>query len=345
MIKIVSTQNVFIITVDDKTPFICIKGTGSARGDIVRVLAEDATTRQEFSGNFDIFEVNGKVCTSSLEVLSLLSEINFFKFGGGVTPPQPPTPPKEGEFRTHPDWWDIEKIFKEDKDPNKRFILLLNDSLPTFVFDADNLGGGEGTYYKTSDGATYIEFGTHYWDIEKDKLCSNGYSTRWVMVYSTSKNITCNVANETNRNCLYVYFGNGCIVNNLTFGSNYLGKSNVLLKYITFGDCSLKSLNNYAYVNCYSLQTINMFYGSNTIHWIPQNTVSVNVKEGFIFNSFVDLEDSYILSPSGFYRMIDNLGYHEEGLTIQIVREVYNRLSYETKVLATQRNITISLAN
>ena len=181
--------------------------------------------------------------------------------GSGIVPPQPPT-----EWQPQPDWWDIEAIFNADPDPNKRFILLLTDSLDTFVLDSSQLGNSN-AYYKTSDGVTYNDEGyyTHNWNKEEDKPCALGYKTRYVTVYSTNRVVTCDVANENNRYVKYAYFGD-CTVSSMLFGTRYTSPiySNRLLESIKVSNETLGGINaigDDAFWGCYSLSQINIPQG------------------------------------------------------------------------------------
>ena len=165
------------------------------------------------------------------------------------------------------DWWDIKAIFEADPDPNKRAIILLTDSLNTFVFDDVQLGNA-GSYYKTSDGVSYIGNATHTFDKTKDKPCAMGYKTRWVMVYNQDPDIALNLSNATNNNAIYIYVGNSSILNLLKLGGTTPSTSNYILETIEFHNSVTTSANALATTplyNCSSLVKIAIPQGATII--------------------------------------------------------------------------------
>ena len=81
------------------------------------------------------------------------------------------------------DWPDIEAIVDADVQPSYtyKYIYLMADD-----YSYVDLSGGSA--YKTSDGAFYTSNTQHVWDTSKDFACSEGYKTRWVIVYTASEN-------------------------------------------------------------------------------------------------------------------------------------------------------------
>jgi hypothetical protein len=162
-------------------------------------------------------------------------------------------PKSDGSWQPQQDWWDIEKIFKDDPDPNKRFILLLTDSLPTFVLDNTRLGNSA-AYYKTHEGSdTYNEGGTIAWDVTKDKPCAKGYKTRYLIVYSEKNAVNCNIADDNNNYCKYAYFGNGSELEDISFGGKY---PNILLECVKIDDVKFAKTSDAAFSCCHSLQAV-----------------------------------------------------------------------------------------
>lgn len=91
------------------------------------------------------------------------------------------------EWQPHEDWWDIESIINNDSEnyPGK-VIFLLPDSAPTSILKYRLMNDAYPAKIKTSDGKEYNTMNsdvTHTWDVSKDKKCSAGYSTRYVMYY------------------------------------------------------------------------------------------------------------------------------------------------------------------
>jgi len=175
--------------------------------------------------HFSEISINNTTFPSPKETVKALAGIINFKSGGGA---YPPTPPAYNKWQPHPDWWDIKKIFDNDTDPNKRFIMLLIDTVDSITLKQSADFANANAYYKTSDEATYNGDATHNWNPAKDKPCAEGYTTRYVIVYSTDKNVACYLP-STMPFLLYIYFGNK---SNITL----LGGQN--LKSLRAFDCS-----------------------------------------------------------------------------------------------------------
>jgi hypothetical protein len=186
-----------------------------------------------------------------------------------VTVDVPSTP--SGEWQPHPDWWDIEQIFKDDPDPNKRAIFLLTDSLNTFVINTSQIGNSS-AYYKTSDGQTLSGSGTIIFDKSKDKPCSEGYKTRWIIVYSSIPDIYYNFMNGTinnpNRSLKYSYVGNFTYLRSYCFGSSTSGVAGTPLsmpctlleasKLDVSVTAGIGAVVNNAFYNCFSLKRLDL---------------------------------------------------------------------------------------
>lgn len=91
----------------------------------------------------------------------------------------------------HPetDWWDIESILENDtEDYEQKMILLLRDGLDDNV---NNIRGFE--KYRLSDGQVIeTEYNipidlSNKFDVDKDKECSKGYKTRYIICYSNNQ--------------------------------------------------------------------------------------------------------------------------------------------------------------
>ena len=235
-----------------------------------------------FSGQYGTWGINGSVPSSALECMQLLNEFvgNFNSGGGGSGTPSVIKPltitengvynaaadnadgynpvtvevaPSVPEWQPHPDWWDIKAIFDADPDPNKRFIVLLADSENDTAFLRTDIGNLD-AYYKMSDGATYT--GSHTWDRLKDKPCSDGYKTRYMIVSSPDNLITCNIALQP---ALWVHFGNGAVIRNFVCGNSASTNANVIFASTTADDNATGqpgSLQNNAFRYCFSVSNI-----------------------------------------------------------------------------------------
>lgn len=172
-----------------------------------------------------------------------------------------------GGWQPHPDWFDIEKIFADDPDPNKRFIVLLSDSDNTTIIASLYLGNST-AYSKTSDGQEYNALNIfHTWDRNYDKPCSEGYKTRWIMVYSADANIACNVMSVE---ALYVYIGNGN-VDSMGGGSSSTNNANHILQSVkcsntvTANANAINGVGNNLFYFCTSLSSITIPNGVTII--------------------------------------------------------------------------------
>jgi hypothetical protein len=165
----------------------------------------------------------------------------------------------------------VEEIFKSDADINKRFVLLATDSTNTFYLQPSQVGGTVGYSYLTSDNETAInasETYQHEWIIAKDKPCSDGYKTRWVMAFSGNSDVMCNCAADGRNSIKYAYFGNGANITSLVFGSATQAYANVHLESVKF-DSSItiagNAIGNDAFRNCLSLRVIHLPNGITSI--------------------------------------------------------------------------------
>jgi len=159
-------------------------------------------------------------------------------------------------WKTHPDWWDIVQIFKEDTDPNKRFIMLVTDSNNSITLDRTTLGNST-AYFKTSDGQTYNGANIiHTWNRAQDRPCSAGYKTRYVIVYSNDNHVNCNISAINSK---YVYFGNKCCIQYLKASDSTSNNVNRILESIQIDNTVTAlptAIGNEAFRACNSLISI-----------------------------------------------------------------------------------------
>ena len=130
------------------------------------------------------------------------------------------------EWQPQSDWWDIDSILENDTENyvGKIIILLPNSEVST-VIKARFMNNVYPAKIKTSDGMEYTNVTsdkTHTWDISKDKECSSGYSTRYVIYYYEQSSAVFAVNLSS-----YPIFGNSLymIVQNMnltTTNQNYL---------------------------------------------------------------------------------------------------------------------------
>jgi hypothetical protein len=166
-------------------------------------------------------------------------------------------------WQPHPDWPDIVSIYNSDVQEGytKRYIFLVTDSKNTIALAASTLGG---TAFKTSDGQFYTADTTHTWDRAYDVACSDGYKTRWVIVYKATEDISVSPGNSID--ILYAYFGQ-CNITGMLFGGTSSSSGNKILQSIIYGDYTTFSISStqYQFSYCYSL--VNFIHPSSATHF------------------------------------------------------------------------------
>lgn len=121
-------------------------------------------------------------------------------------------------WKPQEDWWDIDKVLAEDtEDYPAKIICLLDDSE-----SVSSLYGMNAAKIRTSDGSVYENVGDlilHEWDVSKDKACSLGYKTRYLIYYYDLPSFNFNT--NFSASSLYMIFKNvNATVTNLVPFSN-----------------------------------------------------------------------------------------------------------------------------
>ena len=148
------------------------------------------------------------------------------------------------------DWWDIDTILANDTENySQKIICLLTDQLDDK--SAKNIAKG-GVKYKLSDGQIIEQSATanlditNIFDTSKDKVCSQGYKTRYIIYYSNASTMNITLP----ENVIHTVF-NGIEFNNSPFREKFFLQS---VKFINSKFTS-KNMNN-MFNKCYSLQNI-----------------------------------------------------------------------------------------
>lgn len=216
----------------------------------------------------------------------------------------------ESGWQRPSDWWDTETILanaenKTDSQGNTvypAYILLLADwdKETTFSATASN-AALQGDGYLTSDGAWYgTSEATHTWDTTKDKPCSEGYKTRYVIVYAKGT-ITGYIMMKLFK-CLEMITGNITISSFPVFGDtssgndyirNFVIGQNTTISYSrttsTLSNCrSLKSVYvpttqitqvaNSSFYYCYGLEKV-YFSNVTAINGVGNFTMCYGLKK------------------------------------------------------------------
>ena len=194
------------------------------------------------------------------------------------------------DWQPHPDWWDIETILKNDTENYVgKWICLLPDIDKTTTFTVNS----NIVAYKTSDGSMYTSTTTHTWDETKDKNCSDGYKTRYVIYYSNSVNSPTNTSidsNFANSKSLYIIFNINIVYGYLFLRNFYLLQSFKFINNKNFNTTTMSTFCN----NNYSLKKI------------PENLYTSNVTN---FNGFCYYCFSLKIAPSLDFSNATDLSY------------------------------------
>lgn len=159
------------------------------------------------------------------------------------------------DWKPEADWFDIEKILEEDtEDYAQKIICLLTDELDDGA-TINTVKGGE--KYKLSDGQVIEQLAstdldiTTLFDTTKDKECSKGYKTRYIIYYSNASSMNITLPN----NVIYTIFS-GVVYNARIFSSKKV------LQAVKFINSNYTNTNaDMMFNGCYLLQSVS---GLNT---------------------------------------------------------------------------------
>ena len=200
------------------------------------------------------------------------------------------------DWQPEPDWWDIEKIIEEDTEEySQKIICLLTDELDDGGANSIVQGAEK---YKLSDGQSKV---TNYMDITnafdktKDKECSKGYKTRYIIYYNNSDfGSMLNLPD----NAIYIIFS-GVKFNSGCFSNKYYLQA---VKFINNTECT--STNTGAWFNnCYNLRELlnwntsnvtnmsNMFGNCHSLIEIPNLDTSNVTNMGSMFSGCYSLRE------------------------------------------------------
>lgn len=210
----------------------------------------------------------------------------------------------------------VENVSVICKTDTYKMIYLLNDFSDTtnFVINTTN----NIAKIRTSDGAEYTETTLHTWDKTKDKECSFGYKTRYVLVYFITSNVYMTSLNggglfnnnsfvqEIDSTAIYVIWKNLRINYNQTgsrtFFSNYLS-----LEYVKQID-SYFTTNNQGYVfnGCNNLVGTNLkFKNANSGYYRFFNCRNLREIEDIDYLNYIN--SGYMFSNCHSLKRIGNI--------------------------------------
>lgn len=218
------------------------------------------------------------------------------------------------EWQPESDWWDIDAILENDTEEYEgKIIALIGNEFDTtkiYTRNADKIVTSDGKTYENTPSSnldlmqstTY----THTWDKTKDKDCSLGYKTRYIIwYYSSSLNNKVNISPKFTENPIYMIIKN-------------LSKLNMQI-----------NSNNPCF---YSLETLIALKGINTCFVQPVvnfgNCPQLEYLEGF--SLLEDLDYTMGISACNFRKLPniitnDNVGIPYNGLqNIPCLEEIDN---------------------
>ena len=193
-------------------------------------------------GNYNVSSydiANVKVIDSLTETLKITSNNTYdVKNYANVNVVVPST----GEWTPEEDWWDIDSILDNDTSGYQGSVIcLLRDSLVSTSIEP--MGAAK---IITSDGTEYASPSaviTHTWDTTKDKECSLGYKTRYVIWLYGTTTFPNNYNKYFPQETIYSVFN--MRTNNLNFNSYQNLRLLEAIKFIDFTTSSgLTSMSN-----------------------------------------------------------------------------------------------------
>lgn len=204
-----------------------------------------------------------------------------------------------GEWQPEPDWWDISKILEEDtEDCLSKIICLLSDELD----DKSTINTVMGAYkYKLSDEQVLTATSTKSVDItdifdtSKDKVCSKGYKTRYIIYYINDE-VTSNI--RLSNNVIYAIFSN------VKFSGTSTFQEKRLLQLVKFNNTDFVGTSaSSMFSNCTSLEEIELFDTSNIVNMGSMFSYCSSLKRVALFDTS---------SVTNMYRMFVNCSTLEE---------------------------------
>ena len=229
-----------------------------------------------------------KHCISEAKAAGYATTDNMSVYDIGNLFSQKPTGEAIDGWQRPSDWWDCETILANAQVKDglyPAYILLLADwdRETTFAKEA-SYKSTQGNGFLTSDGAWYIGDATHTWDTTKDKPCSEGYKTRYVIVYMENLDIPTKEIDLSRFYCLEAIFGN-VSVKNISFGNSH-NKNKTIQSLIYTGTKNLYSKVDICY-RCYNLKKISL-----------PNLISINSQ--FAFSDCSKLTDVFLPNFSSY---------------------------------------------
>ena len=180
----------------------------------------------------------------------------------------PNNPEVGGGWQRPNDWWDTETILRNAQDIEQdgvtyhpTYIMLLpNTDVSTTMSKAASGNASQGDAFIFSDepDTLYVGNQTHTWDVSKDKPCSLGYKTRYVIVYMINTELNANIDFKSNVKVMEM------IVDKLTVPTSsskqiIIQSNKYILNFKCTENTNITTISGrYAFASCYSLTSINL---------------------------------------------------------------------------------------
>ena len=179
----------------------------------------------------------------------------------------PNNPEVGGGWQRPNDWWDTETILKNAQDIEKdeityhpTYIMLLpNTDVSTTMSKAASGNASQGDAFIFSDepDTLYVGNQTHTWDVSKDKPCSLGYKTRYVIVYMINAELNASIDFKSNVKVMEM------IVDKLTVPTSsskqiIIYSNKYILNFKCTENTNISTISSSAFSSCDSLTSINL---------------------------------------------------------------------------------------
>ena len=180
----------------------------------------------------------------------------------------PNNPEVGGGWQRPNDWWDTETILKNAQDIEQdgvtyhpTYIMLLpNTDISTTMSKAASGNASQGDAFIFSDepDTLYVGNQTHTWDVSKDKPCSLGYKTRYVIVYMINAELNANIDFKSNVKVMEM------IVDKLTVPTSsskqiIIQSNKYILNFKCTENTNISTISgSSAFSSCYSLTSISL---------------------------------------------------------------------------------------
>ena len=179
----------------------------------------------------------------------------------------PNNPEVGGGWQRPNDWWDTEDIIRNAQDIEQdgvtyhpTYIMLLpNTDISTTMSKTASGNASQGDAFVFSDepDTLYVGNQTHTWDVSKDKPCSLGYSTRYVIVYMINAELNANIDFKTDVKVMEM------IVDKLTVPTSsskqiIIQSNKYILNFKCTENTNMTTISSSTFSSCYSLTSINL---------------------------------------------------------------------------------------